>query len=814
MFGSYSEAAAICSKIIENAKNECHKELKQQATLLKGKALFYQYQRKIFYLMEKKPTMSKAEEKTLIKDCLIAIKETIALLGEALDNLYIDEEGSKLLDWAMMDCVRETNCLDQCKRCLLCRHQNVKLCRSHIFPKFILKNAPASSMTFGLDKYRMKSPGECFLWLCCKRCEGIMTQNAENDFYKEFPSSGSVEYSSWLYNYCCVLLFRTLSCVKFPRAFNDEEVYETFLSCRKHLLALSVKSGGSLLRSAESEEYQYQLLSKIATKGLQPYIFKTPSTMKFVTEDGTLTESTLPLAIPWLAPHRLIDGHRDLAGLSHFFVVYADSISILLKFQPSIQCNLPTNSLVSPFGGTFVLPDESESMKLIPKGLLVLYHRSALKNSLDLTEMLQQLTTIGAKKILSKGQLSFTRASEMLSNVSQVSDPETRVGTNLSEEHGNAPTSILNENDNPCSSTRVKIEGGESIIQFHPRSNKPRLSLLPPSFNIIQPPPNTQFGKSVELPKGHKIVLHLVEDLDSCSLTVFLAIGSSDGFLPDQPYVIFYWNGKEGTYLDGSFVTCINGEICFNQFLLEHSINTSIRCELQEIHDGARLLTEKMLLINGFLSLLQFIMFLRFRQSMKGADDILSLGRKCSTKGCWYCCDLCHCCMKKTFPVSSKEDQHKTEHRFCSKKCMSMFCFNPIDMQQSMFVIDHREEFLLGKFKGPSVLDVIKIHRNKDDKFFNAIEFIHIGLGDGSEDIPHGQPYILWQSRSIDFQFNMSFCITKDCVPLNLIFIQSMKADLMQSAIELRSKVFPILNTSMKALNCESIADYLTFFHL
>lgn len=67
-------------------------------------------------------------------------KETIGLLGNALDNSYIDEEGKQLLDFAMMDYVREFSGLQDFKRCILCLKktaQNIKA--SHIVPKSILE---------------------------------------------------------------------------------------------------------------------------------------------------------------------------------------------------------------------------------------------------------------------------------------------------------------------------------------------------------------------------------------------------------------------------------------------------------------------------------------------------------------------------------------------------------------------------------------------------------------------------------------------------------------------------------------------------
>lgn len=797
----------MCSKIIENAKEKEHEKLKQQAVLLKGKAAFYGYQRKIFYLMEKKQVLLRADERKLIGDCFKSIEEAVNLLGFALDNLYIDEEGSMLLDWAMMDCIRETNCLNLCKRCLLCRRM-VSLCKSHIFPKFVLKSAPVLKLasdkgealkgkkaqqedsskkvfTFGLDKYQMKSAGECWLWLCCSRCEEIMTQNAENDFSLLFPSSGTVEYTSWLFNYCCTILFRTISCVKFPRTFNDEEVYGALLFCRKHLLSLPVKTKAPYVPS-DSEEYQSQLLSRTASKDLEPYLITTPPTVVFEREGGVLEDITLHFTIPWLANHRLVDGRLDSAGWSHFFVAYFNGVSILLRFRPSLQCSLPSDCLVSPQEGTYTVPEESEAIKLIPRGLWMLYNRSAMKSSRDLTEMLQQVHPTAAKKMVSKGLpvLQLPPAGLGAADMDSYLD------------------SVVNSG---------KSVGDSSTIQFQSSGYKPRLNLLPPGFNIIPSPSPTALSplsKSIDLPQGHQIVLHHVEE--SHGLSVFLAVGNSGRFLPHQPYVIYILDKGDRTYVDGSFITTVNGEVCFSQFLLDHSLSDPLRAS--NVQESACVLVENMLAASSFLTLELFMQYLKCRQSHRAASHLPSIGKKCSAKGCWYCRDLCHYCMTKV-SVSSEGQSEPADHRYCSKICMKMFT-DSTALPQSMFVIDHREELFNGKFKGPSVLDIVKVHREEGAEH-NTIELINLCLGNGSEGLPQGEPYVLWQVRSIDSQYCFGFHITNKCTPIGLLLFdlgKDRETALLEGVMGLKPELSYILDKSMSALKCGSVAEYLEIF--
>ncbi len=740
--------------------------------------------------MEKKSLMDKEEEKRLVNECFESIKEVISLLGTALDEIYIDQEGSKLLDWSMMDCIRETNQLNLCKRCLLCRQRGT-LCKSHIFPRFQLsrmeeKMNSSKSFIFGLDKHQMKSAGECWLWLCCKRCEGIMTQNAENEFSQLFPPSGQVEYTSWLFNYCCTILFRTLSCVKFPRAFNDEEVYEAFLSCRKHLLSLPVKANApSKEITTKAEDYQLELLSQVITKEIVPFLFVIPTNLIFQNRDDG-EQQHLMFSIPWLAPHRLVDGRKDFAGNSHFFVAYCDRITILLQFSPSAQCLLPESCRISPLNGTYSIPEGMAAIELIPKGLWMLQRRSALKSVQDLTEVLQQLPPRAADKMVSKlkgGQPS--KSSEVQASES------TDLQSSLPLEANSALELCSIQDDVPP-------------IPFPMASNKPQLSMLPQDFKVVKPLPKTQIDKLIKLPQGHQIKLHHIED--SCSLTVFLAINNSG-----QPYVIYLHDSNQSMYVDGAFIAEIDKEICFLNYLADHSVYAAKRDQSMAIQEQARALVVPLLFKNGFFSLEMFLNFLNCRQSIRIAKDLLSLGIKCSPEGCWYCSDLCHCCMKPALLLNAKEIPN-IKYRFCSKTCGRMFCIRPSLLPKSMYVIDHREEFVEGKFKGPSVLDIIQM--SEEDGAYNKIDFLSLCIGDCSKD---QELYILWQIRSVNHQSCMSFSITEECSPLQILWPHLMDEEKACTLLEAFSNLKPMLlnlfKDSFRSLGCENIDTYLRAFN-
>ena len=346
-------------------------------------------------------------------------------------------------------------------------------------------------------------------------------------------------------------------------------------------------------------------------------------------------------------------------------------------------------------------------------------------------------------------------------------------------------------------------------------SNKPQFSLLPPEFKVTQPLPNSQIDKCIKLPKGHQIVLHRVEKAHQ--LSCLIVVGSSDIFPPDQPYVIFLHNGGDAAYIDGAFITTVDKEIHLTQFLQDHAVYSEMREQLKVIHQGVKGLLTLLLKGSGFMNLEVFIHHLKCRQSIRGSDDLPSLGTKCSPEGCWYCKDLCHCCLKPAFPWSKGENLQDIPYRFCSKKCMGLLCFHPSKMPQSMFVIDHRDEFRSGKFKGPSILDVLYISR-REGKQNNTVEFINFCMGDGSKGLPLREPYILWQFRDMDSQFFLNFHTTVECIPLGPLWPSLLTEDddviaLQEAALKLEPKLAGIIKTAVQALGCEDIQGYISAFH-
>ena len=95
--------------------------LATEMRILRAKALFQIYkaeQMKIY----NSPLSIKASY-IRQSSCYSKAREVISFLGDALDRGLLDEEGSRMLDTAMMDVAHKANQLNLCNRCFLCREK-------------------------------------------------------------------------------------------------------------------------------------------------------------------------------------------------------------------------------------------------------------------------------------------------------------------------------------------------------------------------------------------------------------------------------------------------------------------------------------------------------------------------------------------------------------------------------------------------------------------------------------------------------------------------------------------------------------------
>lgn len=773
-YKNYYETVDVCSEII--AKPESFNQL-NQAKLLKGKALFYVYQPIICYLMKRQRELEKVEEKMLQDECFAIMKETIHILGAALDLGYLDSEGSMLLDWTMMDCIRETNQLNLCKRCLLCRASK-NLRRSHIWPRFTLQQMSDSKANilgsskaskhfmFGLDKHQFKSAGECWFWMLCSHCEETITQNAENDFSQLFPKDGlaqTINYGPWLFHYCSSIIFRTVAFVKFPRCFNDDEVYDTFVICRNHLLSLQVKIGEAVTNLAQFifKKYSARFIN------FKPYLFVVPQAIAFQTADSLI--HTGNISCNWLAPHRLIDGWRDFSSLSHFFTACCNNICVVIKFSPSSMCNLPKGCEIDVKGGQYTIEN---GISVIPHGLWMLWNRMITIQNENVTRMMRGLSAGAAQKLLSSNLVSVAN---LLPSYDKLIEQDRRSSTSFQV---------------PQSLTSVR-----------------QLNLLPAGFMLTETVLYTT-QRMLKFPEGHQVLVHGNFNESEMSLLCFIVVGLSEPYTSLKPYTVFLLSTDQVEYCDGAFLSVSDeGNICLSDFFLKHDLANTMRSQLSVHYESVVDALSMMIGRHGLISLEFLVYYLKCREDNRGMKHLPSIACKCP-EGCWYCQELCHYCMKPA--TMSYELNDNVTIQYCSELCYNLFCTSPNKLMKHTFVFNHCIEG--DDYTGISMMDILKIVRSENSDI-NTFHFVHICIDHFSS---CNKPYIIWQIRAIDYQIFTSFYISQNLdilTPTKFLSNSGYEyaTTLVQSVRKHSDFLKSLINLALQSLGYKTFPDYLAF---
>ena len=392
-FQKYDECITSTNRIINQAKaktiklNPC---LANEAKLYKGKSLFYSYQNMQQVYLRRRALDSIKEVEFFKHQCYERAREAILLLGTALDYNFIDEEGSNVLDVAMIDYLRETNNLNSCQRCLLCR-KKTKLRRSHVVPKFILKDIAKDFTTEENDHKvfssligkvtKPKSAGEVTVGMLCGECEQCLSQNGEEKFYEQIHSKICInrevvksqlflEYGSWLYDFCVGILFRSFAVCGHPFESygSSKDLYNLFINCRKHLLSLPTNAPAQQTTRSEAANMKPtgSSLSCILppNKPLRIFFFINPTVarLKFIPK----------VPASFMSPINLDQGIYSHDRKPTVFLAHFDSMNILVPFQtefiPSIE-----DGLINPYGGKLVIPAEHMRWQIIPTGIWKLF---------------------------------------------------------------------------------------------------------------------------------------------------------------------------------------------------------------------------------------------------------------------------------------------------------------------------------------------------------------------------------------------------------------------------------------------------------
>lgn len=630
MYDRYEECTSWCDHICQYASNET---VLNNAKLLKGKSLYRSCEEKLRFFLKMKFTVSPEHElPKLTNEHLAKVKESILLLGRAHDNNFLDDDGSKFLDWAMIDYIREQNKLDSCKRCLLCRRKTV-LKRSHVYPRSVLRVIAKPNVSEGehrvylhelKGKLSAKSAGEITYWMLCGTCEERLSQNGENEFCKEFfspifqasqqlsvkkehaPAQSithiDIKYGQWLYNFCVGILFRGLAVSVMPHCRNREEIYSVFLNFRKYILSLPVKVKEAIQKDVpESKKASTSTLESgahhIPLPLMDPRMSYTP--MMILVNPTSLNEGKpfLPATLLYsniaaLASIKLDDGQPTFTLDAPFLLVRLGLVNILVEFQGKNDATLYKKYSIKPEGGTYPVPSEDERWNNIPGGLWEVFQKEADDNQAANIEYFLKLAS--DQHLLKYGH----DVSESSHSADDVQIEESLLEL-LSTDMGQDSAALIPRLD-PHIEAKLPQEQNLSIQQFF--SSGTQMNLLPKGFSFFD-----QMGcltySSVILPENHHILLHATDP--DIGITVFLCTGAGAKFSPDCPYLIIMLSQGEITVIEGVTLTrcgCIAGFV--SDFGRRSGTAHPIRLQaMPSIQTAVEVILPNILAENGFENL-------------------------------------------------------------------------------------------------------------------------------------------------------------------------------------------------------------------
>ena len=488
--------------MLDSTDNDYSKEEVASVKLILGKSLYFRHKNCL-----------KFSEASVSREYK-SLEKVIQVLGFLVDEDFIDEEGSKILDISMVDYIRETNSLKNCHRCLLCCTKS-QLKSSHVIPHFILSgfakgmNTLASKKVYSLftggSEAKTCTPRQMAWWMLCGNCEKLLNGSGESAFAKEFfhevyktadPSvvtqEHKIAYSKWLYHFAAGIAFRGLAVNTkgITGFFNDDSVYQIFKACRKILLNpngndhIEFPQIGIFTNPLSASPAHHQAVSTLSR------LLNMPGFMYLMENDEKVN-------------------HIKSPRIANFFIAHLGIINIVVPFGGDFV--LPESASISTESGILTVPPESLRLEFLPPALwdsLVLFANKLEEMDVQITEKRLQESKI----------------------------------------YDTAPADTLKEAYGIARARQADIDLIKKV-GFQP-SPDPK---FPKKFNLL--PPTTcversDLAKELSLPSGHKLLLHQTRDesdQSGCGITIFLC--ASNDY---ETYVIVH-QFLPGLHLDYGF---------------------------------------------------------------------------------------------------------------------------------------------------------------------------------------------------------------------------------------------------------------------
>ena len=571
--GYYSECISECESLLKSLVPDESEELRAKIILMQGKALFHVYRNEQEKLKRHHPPGKLYWQKH--SACYSKTKSAILTLGSLFDKDLLDNEGSKVLDLCMIDYIYETNDLQNCRRCLLCRKKK-KLKKSHIWPRALLEDHSSGVempkthrvlLVSWQSQNKYWSPKEITFFMFCESCEALLSRHGETQFAPEFfrqiydvtvagksQISSTIEYGKWLYEFCVGIVFRGIAQRNMLKFVNSEDIYEVLTFCREYLLQCSTKG------SVAPKVNIFIMIGPTEAKGK-------------ATESGFINRVLNMPAFYGVEELQLNDGLVAVPRAAHYFIAHLGLINILTKFKHS-PYTFTELWKIDANGGNFIVPKNEDRKSLLPAGVWSLFLRLAQDFEVSW----------------------LTRSTEAVEQYSKSEKKE--------------PQKVFEETFGFVSATQKDFEALQLQIRPPaPNQDSKVVSFLPKHFKLQR----SDQRSYLILPKSHYVLLHYIITLEQGNQeTVFLCVGDDENYSCHKPYVIYHYFRQDGLQLSAGFFISVD-DLSAQEFLPE----TSDKFEVDKLTPIAmfRMYTPKLLLAivneKGFSSFNS--LFLRLR---------------------------------------------------------------------------------------------------------------------------------------------------------------------------------------------------------
>ena len=476
MYSKYAECFKLVSWVHQISDDE---EVQRRALDLKGKALYYVFK-------SEKRSLKKGASRITFTSCYNKAREAINLLGLTIDS-EVDRVAERLLDQVHFDYVRKTRSPDLV-RCLLCRKKR-KLKASHVWPNSVLKHllkcmCSPQQQVFSVpwkDYGSLQTPKQITFPMLCGECEQLLSHCESKfkveffsklydpeDYYAKLTKLQSIEYGEYLYRFCLSIIFRALPLVDsdISQKGNTDDIYNLFITCRELLLKKDISDWPN----------KPSIALLISPTSLPEGVPSVPMIDRILHSPGMILLSPVSL-----------DNCKVYHGKASFLLASLGVLNLVVNLDPQSPLLLPPTSMISPNGGTIILPEDCKRFFAIPMGVWKILEEAATSYSKQVFQL--------PKKLVKSQEWARRELGDLQA----------------------------------------------MLLGFKPNQNESEATLefLPDNFDISKA---FAPGKSFRLPAGHRILLHMNDKIESWETSIFLAVGTDSSadsqFSCNNPYTV------------------------------------------------------------------------------------------------------------------------------------------------------------------------------------------------------------------------------------------------------------------------------------